>query len=585
MIPWDPEMAARRLVNLSRRKGVYYFRGFIPQALRESARRREVRVSLRTRDADVARARVQRVALAFNSLCGQLRFMMQAHAPDQDIYDAVQAFGRALIANASPPPVFVGADADYDHDRVVSSVNRELLTLQTAISTGNLAPTPIDDAVLPYPMETPLKETHRYAQRIKAQQFPGGLSLERFNLLCAGIARAQIEERKHFQRRLDDPFATLDISDPLFASPPSAPAPGIKAGPTFEEAAAIYVKAKSGVAWTKRTEEENRRILRFASEHFGGNTPITAITLDNVRAFRDSVIAWHRKPPATATLAQISNAPTGKRIGAKSAAKYFGYLSAAFGHWENEGYLDKSPVGKLTVATPHKSQASARVPFAPEDLKALFSSPIFTGCEGPARRTKPGSEVIRDGIYWALLIAPLSGMRITEIVQLSLKDINFSDDIPCFQIKADAALGQSVKSDAGWRRVPIHKRLVELGFREFVEGRQKAAHKTGRLFHDIHVSGTGGGGGEFSKWFGRTLVRLKLKKQGLVFHSFRHGFVDALRELNAPDYVIKRIVGHASGSVTDGYGAGASLKTCRDWIDKITLMDALPPDQGALKAA
>lgn len=101
-------MVARRPVNLTRRKGVYYFRGFIRVAMRESARRRELRVSLRTRDDDIARARVQRAALAFSSLCGQRRLMIQAHAPDQNIFDAVQAFGRALIANASPPPVFDG---------------------------------------------------------------------------------------------------------------------------------------------------------------------------------------------------------------------------------------------------------------------------------------------------------------------------------------------------------------------------------------------------------------------------------------------------------------------------------------------
>jgi len=511
--------------------------------------------------------------------------MMQAQAPDHDIFNAVQSFGRALIANASPPPAFVGADADYEHDRIASSVNRELLTLETAISTGNLTPVSVSDDVLPYPMETPLKDTHRYAYRIAADCFPAGLSVDRFNLLCAGIARAQFEERKHFQRRLNDPFAPLNISDPLFAPAPLAAESGAKAGPTFEQAIAIYVKAKAGVVWTKRTEEENRRILRLASEHFGANTPITAITLENVRAFRDSVIAWHKKPPATATFAQISNAPIGKRIGAKSAAKYFGYLSAAFAHWTNEGHLDKSPVGKLTVATPHQNQANVRVPFAPEDLKALFSSPVFTGCVGPQRRTKVGPHAIRDGIYWAILIAPLSGMRITEIVQLGLDDINFEDEVPCFRIKADAALGQSVKSDAGWRRVPIHKRLIELGFKEFVLDRQKAFPKTGRLFHDIHVSGTGGSGGEFSKWFGRTLFRLKMKKPGLVFHSFRHGFVDALRELNAPEYVIRRLVGHASGSVTDGYGAGASLKTCREWIDKITLLDGLPPGEKVSKAA
>ena len=65
-----------------------------------------------------------------------------------------------------------------------------------------------------------------------------------------------------------------------------------------------------------------------------------------------------------------------------------------------------------------------------------------------------------------------------------------------------------------------------------------------------------------------------------MFHSFRHGFVDALRELDAPEYVIRRLVGHASSSVTDSYGAGASLKACQGWIDKIDLLDALPPMSG-----
>lgn len=568
-------MAARRLANMTRRNGVYYFRGFIPKILHSGARIREVRVSLRTKDIGTARTRLQPVALAFDSLCRHLREMQLTDAPDQDIVAAVKSFGRALLRNAPPPPPFGGANADYEYDRTLSTLERELLTLEEAISQNDFAPRPIPEAFMPYPMETPLKQTQRYAQQMATAHFPMGLSPERFALLCAGIARAQREERKHFQRRLEDPFAPLQISDPLFASP-SAPKNSMGQGPTFDEAVAIYVNAKAGVVWTKRTEEENRRILRLAAEHFGTNTSISAISLDNVRAFRDSVIAWRKKPSSKATLLEISDAPTGSRISAKSAAKYFGYLSAAFSHWTNEGYLEKNPVGKLTIHIPHQSQASARIPFAPNDLKALFSSPIFTGSVSKQRRTVKGNNIYRDGLYWALLIGPLSGMRITEIVQLAVDDIDFSDEVPSFRIKADAALGQTVKSDAGWRRVPIHRRLVELGFREFVEERQAAA-KEGRLFHDIHVSNTGGHGGEFSKWFGRAVARLGLKKPGLVFHSFRHGFVDALRELNAPDYVIKRIVGHASSNVTDSYGSGASLKTCGEWIDKIAFLDQLPP--------
>ena len=43
--------------------------------------------------------------------------------------------------------------------------------------------------------------------------------------------------------------------------------------------------------------------------------------------------------------------------------------------------------------------------------------------------------------------------------------------------------------------------------------------------------------------------------------------------------------------LSDSYGAGASLKTCSGWIDKVSLMDALPPstwtdeDQAAFEKA
>lgn len=139
----------------------------------------------------------------------------------------------------------------------------------------------------------------------------------------------------------------MTVADPLFAPPSPVPLASNKAPtPSFSKAVDTYIGAKSGVVWTARTEEENRRILRLAAEHFGTSAPIGAITLDNVRAFRDSVIAWRKKPAPTATLKEISNAPAGMRIGAKTAAKYFQYLSAAFAYWTNEGFIEKSPVGK-----------------------------------------------------------------------------------------------------------------------------------------------------------------------------------------------------------------------------------------------
>jgi len=251
-------------------------------------------------------------------------------------------------------------------------------------------------------------------------------------------------------------------------------------------------------------------------------------------------------------------------------------VTAAFAFWAAEGYIDATPAQNLRVQTPKNQKLTEREPFSDADLKVLFSSPLFTSCAGKLRRMTPGDEVLRDGFYWIPLIGALSGMRVTEIVQLTLADAVTDGEVPIFKVRGDKAHGQSVKSEAGLRDVPIHCRLLELGFGEFVDARKSDA-SGGRLFSDVTLAETGGGGGEFSKWFGRQTRKIGLYRPGLVFHSFRHRFIDALRENSEPSYVIKTIVGHEGGDVTSGYGTAVSLKVRQTAIDRVSYLDALPP--------
>lgn len=540
-------------------------------------RRRELRLALRTKDRAVAHRLILRLGVEFDSLCGRMADMILLKAPDQDIREAIQAFGRDLLENAAPPPSFAGPNIDRDYDLATFYAKEEVMVLSRAIADNDFSGEGFD-----YP--EPIERTRALALRLAQSNGMdvGALPAPRATMLHNGIALAQLEQARMYLERLKDPFAAYAPQDPLFGVVRASPSlPTAKSGPTFGAATKSYIQSKSGLAWTARTEDENVRIFGLAEEHFGAATPLQAITIDHVRDFRDGLITWRKKPPADAKLADLIGAAPATRIGAKTAAKYFQYVTAAFSHWVAEGYLDKSPVGRLSVAVPKSAKATARHPFTRDELKALFTSPIFTGCAGPLRRTVAGCQQIRDGWYWLLLIAPLSGMRITEIVQLATDDVDFDDSIPAFRIRADAERGQSVKSDAGWRSVPIHRRLLELGFKEFVIARQAHAANGTRLLHDVHVSETGGAGGEASKLFGRTLKRLDLKRSGLVFHSFRHAFIDQLREHGAPEYIIKQIVGHARVSVTDGYGAGATLRARQHWLDKVDLLNALPPERAA----
>ncbi len=298
----------------------------------------------------------------------------------------------------------------------------------------------------------------------------------------------------------------------------------------------------------------------------------------DVRAFRGQLVTWRRKPSQGAKLQEIANAPVSQRNGRKTAAKYFWCLTAAFRHWVDEGFLSSSPVGSIKVLVGAKPKGKARDSFSDEDLRALFGGPMYTGCKGPLRRTVPGSVVIKDGYYWVPLIAALTGMRVSEIVQLQCADVDLSADIPIIRVRGDEAAGKTVKTAAGWRDVPVHSLLLRLGFAEFVNERALDGKRT-RLFADVTASATGGAGGEFSKWFGRRLTSLGIKRPTLTFHSFRHRFTQELREAGAPQYIIDTIVGHEGRTTADGYGDKASTAACASWVNKLTHLDPLFPSQ------
>jgi integrase len=111
-------------------------------------------------------------------------------------------------------------------------------------------------------------------------------------------------------------------------------------------------------------------------------------------------------------------------------------------------------------------------------------------------------------------------------------------------INADAD-GATVKTDAGWREVPLHSELVRLGFLEYVEAMRKADNE--RLW-PILTFRTGKPGGYFSGWFSDAR---KLAPEPVPdFHSLRHTVRTKMTEAGIADSVQDRITGHeVKGSV------------------------------------
>jgi hypothetical protein len=93
------------------------------------------------------------------------------------------------------------------------------------------------------------------------------------------------------------------------------------------------------------------------------------------------------------------------------------------------------------------------------------------------------------------------------------------------------------------------------GFLDFVEQANRKGGASARLFPELTPGPKGGFGEAFSKWFGRYKRKLGVTNPGSVFHSFRHGFKDALRAAGVNEDANDALTGHSGGNpVARSYG-------------------------------
>lgn len=331
--------------------------------------------------------------------------------------------------------------------------------------------------------------------------------------------------------------------------------------------------------------EATRSVERFVA--LFGDMAVGDITREKVLEFRDFIIDI---PPQT-ELAKIvaSGRPLAAvieearkrrqewedgdreesepdRLAPGSVKKDIGALSQIFG-----AIVENMRAGEnvaLRVPVPgyskkRKGQKSPRLPFTPAMMQALFDSPLFTGCAGPggAARTRRGTHIYQDELYWCFLFGVMGGPRLGEVGQIALSDVHPCDlrrtygepyEGHCTFIHiTGTGEGQHVKNDNSDRRVVIHRRLIELGFNDYVE-RRRAAGKT-RLF-DLEPDKNGNFVKELSRRLNRYLDATVTQDRRYVFHSTRHEFTDRADLSLIPARVSKSIKGHANNNAGDEYG-------------------------------
>ncbi|HCG7989893.1 TPA: site-specific integrase [Vibrio parahaemolyticus] len=201
---------------------------------------------------------------------------------------------------------------------------------------------------------------------------------------------------------------------------------------------------------------------------------------------------------------------------------------STFLNWSKaHGYVKDNVFYRL----PKKSEKGGkkRLCFSDHHLAAIFNMTDYKS-----------HRYLHSYYYWVPLLLRYTGARLNEICQLIFDDVTQVDGVYCLKIRENFE-GQSVKNSSSIRLVPIHDGLIAKGFLAFVNSKSK-----GRLFPELPLIK------EYyshnaSKWFQRRRNSLGLGK-GLDAHSFRHTFINELKQLGVSKEIIECIVGHKHNS-------------------------------------
>ncbi len=153
-------------------------------------------------------------------------------------------------------------------------------------------------------------------------------------------------------------------------------------------------------------------------------------------------------------------------------------------------------------------------------------------------------------------MALYTGARLEELAQLHLDDIREVEGVWCLDINDESE--KRIKSKSSKRLIPLHSFLVDsLGIAKHVQVLRSQGHE--RLFPELPRKNDRYGQ-PVSKWFNVTYKKnceLTQPSNGakLDFHSFRHTFINTLKQLQVNPDLIRELDGHKKGDMTmDRYG-------------------------------
>jgi integrase len=559
--------------NLVRRRGIFYFRIRVPAALVVKVGRKELWRSLRTGTQNLARLRAWALAGRLQQLWAALRQAVDKGQIDQLVagwltealaQDAASRADNSFAVDWTVP----GEDVNATAARMLfGEAEASLIEWREALNQADWAKA--------IPTVNVLLRRHGIALASDS---------EPYRLLCLGICVATAELQGIRLQRSEGRWGRTEHLQ-LFGSATATGSTNeasraTPAGPPLKEAIDSFLKEKERrESLTPKRRMDFEAALKLLSRQLGEARPVDRVTRAEIGGLR---MLLGKLPPNFTkrfpgrSLEEI--AADSERLSLRTLntgtinQKYLALFEAFFQWCIACGYMTENPALGVRVTTTSTVSPTGRGTFKLEELKTIFSAPIFVGCRSESRIYQPGSCHIRDYRYWLPILGLLTGARLGELCQLLNNDVREIDGVVCIDITAEG--GKTVKSEAGKRQVPLHPELRRLGFVRHVE--QMRAAGVHRLFPNLEVGKSGYLSDNASKWFARflqqTLGKETVEARRLVYHSFRHGMKDALRAAGVEERIQDALIGHETDHVSSVYGEGYKPPRLYEEISKVRFL-------------
>ena len=308
--------------------------------------------------------------------------------------------------------------------------------------------------------------------------------------------------------------------------------------------------------------------------------PVNQIARAHIQAFAEGLKVLPqrqgRRTDGVEALARIEEGRS-KRLPSpskSSVAKKLLHIRPFLVWAKRKGWVSQDVVDEFALALENADAAVSKsnstkniqpgyVALSAVELKTLFEQPAFLA-----------GAISADWSYWVPLLCLYEGLRVSEGSQLYTNDVIEVDGVPCLSVIGDASDDEDgddvpttrrsakparsadeyrrLKNPSSRRIVPIHPRLIELGFLDFVRRVTDISPRAWHLFYGLKW--------EPKSMFGRKpseYMRGLLKEAGIaerrrkVPHSLRSNFKQAVEKTLLEDNLQNRLLGHSTGKVKD----------------------------------